>query len=88
MGRKETKGRRWRRSDRLHGGTLGDRCGVKPGDQERHQLANDDVRIVCVASAARDAMQTMVSGIGFGDELEYVDELTITHALLNRREVE
>jgi len=26
--------------------------------------------------------------IGFGDELEYVDELTITHALLNRREVE
>ena len=27
-------------------------------------------------------------GIGFGDELEYVDELTITHALHNRREVE
>ncbi len=27
-------------------------------------------------------------GIGFGDELEYVDELTITHALLNRRVVE
>ncbi len=27
-------------------------------------------------------------GIGFGDELEYVDELTITHALLNRRTVE
>ncbi|MEG2365306.1 MAG: recombination mediator RecR [Alistipes sp.] len=27
-------------------------------------------------------------GIGFGDELEYVDELTITHALMNRREVE
>lgn len=27
-------------------------------------------------------------GIGFGDELEYVDELTITHAILNRREVE
>ncbi len=27
-------------------------------------------------------------GIGFGDELEYVDELTITHALRNRREVE
>lgn len=26
-------------------------------------------------------------GIGFGDELEYVDELTITHALLNRREI-
>ncbi len=27
-------------------------------------------------------------GIGFGDELEYVDELTITHALMNRREVD
>ncbi len=27
-------------------------------------------------------------GIGFGDELEYVDELTITHALLNRRDIE
>ena len=27
-------------------------------------------------------------GIGFGDELEYVDELTITHALLNRREID
>lgn len=26
-------------------------------------------------------------GIGFGDELEYVDELTITHALMNRREI-
>ena len=29
---------------------------------------------------------TIARGIGFGDELEYVDELTITHALLNRRE--
>ncbi len=27
-------------------------------------------------------------GIGFGDELEYVDELTIAHAINNRREVE
>ena len=27
-------------------------------------------------------------GIGFGEELEYVDELTITHAMMNRREVE
>ena len=32
-------------------------------------------------------VSTIASGIGFGDELEYVDELTITHALLNRREV-
>lgn len=28
---------------------------------------------------------TIARGIGFGDELEYVDELTITHALMNRR---
>ena len=28
---------------------------------------------------------TIARGIGFGDELEYVDELTITHALRNRR---
>ena len=31
---------------------------------------------------------TIARGIGFGDELEYVDELTITHALLNRRAIE
>lgn len=31
---------------------------------------------------------SIARGIGFGDELEYVDELTIPHALLNRREVE
>lgn len=31
---------------------------------------------------------TIARGIGFGDELEYVDELTITHALLNRRPLE
>ncbi len=31
---------------------------------------------------------TIARGIGFGDELEYVDELTITHALINRRSVE
>ena len=30
---------------------------------------------------------TIARGIGFGDELEYVDELTITQALMNRREV-
>ena len=32
-------------------------------------------------------ISTIARGIGFGDELEYVDELTITHALMNRREV-
>ena len=31
---------------------------------------------------------SIARGSGFGDELEYVDELTITHALRNRREVE
>lgn len=31
---------------------------------------------------------SIARGIGFGDELEYVDELTITHAMLNRREIE
>ena len=33
-------------------------------------------------------VSTIARGICFGDELEYVDELTITHALLYRREVE
>ncbi|MFI3281614.1 MAG: recombination mediator RecR [Rikenellaceae bacterium] len=33
-------------------------------------------------------ISTIARGIGFGDELEYVDELTITHALLNRRKAE
>lgn len=32
-------------------------------------------------------ISTIARGIGFGDELEYVDELTITHALNNRREL-
>ncbi len=31
---------------------------------------------------------TIARGIGFGDEIEYADELTISHALANRREVE
>ena len=31
---------------------------------------------------------SIARGIGFGDELEYVDELTITHALMNRRDIE
>ena len=31
---------------------------------------------------------SIARGIGFGDELEYVDALTITHALMNRREME
>ena len=33
-------------------------------------------------------VSTLARGIGFGDELEYVDELTITHALMNRRPLE
>lgn len=31
---------------------------------------------------------SIARGLGFGDELEYVDEMTITQALINRREVE
>ena len=30
---------------------------------------------------------TIARGIGFGDEIEYADELTISHAIANRREV-
>ncbi len=30
---------------------------------------------------------TIARGIGFGDEIEYADELTISHAIVNRREV-
>ena len=33
-------------------------------------------------------VSTIARGIGFGDELEYVDEMTITQALIHRREVE
>ena len=32
-------------------------------------------------------VSTIARGIGFGDELEYVDELTIRQSLMNRREV-
>lgn len=32
-------------------------------------------------------ISTIARGIGFGDELEYADELTISHALANRREI-
>ncbi len=30
---------------------------------------------------------TIARGIGFGDEIEYADELTISHAIANRREI-
>lgn len=30
---------------------------------------------------------TIARGIGFGDEIEYADELTISHAIVNRHEV-
>ncbi|MFR9522956.1 MAG: recombination mediator RecR [Rikenellaceae bacterium] len=32
-------------------------------------------------------ISTIARGIGFGDELEYVDQLTITHALMNRQKL-
>lgn len=31
---------------------------------------------------------SIARGVGFGDELEYVDPLTLTHALTHRREIE
>jgi recombination protein RecR len=31
---------------------------------------------------------SIARGIGFGDEIEYADELTVSHAIRNRREVE
>ena len=44
--------------------------------------------VVKILKAFPDVKVTTIArGIGFGDELEYVDELTITHALMNRREV-
>ena len=30
-------------------------------------------------------ISTIARGIGFGDQLDYADQMTITHALLNRR---
>lgn len=30
---------------------------------------------------------SIARGIGFGDEIEYADELTISHAIVNRREI-
>lgn len=42
----------------------------------------------CLRQFPELKVTSIARGIGFGDELEYVDELTITHALLNRREVE
>ena len=47
----------------------------------------DTFRIKLMLSAGLLVIASAIF-IGFGDELEYVDELTITHALLNRREVE
>ncbi|MDR0907880.1 MAG: recombination mediator RecR [Rikenellaceae bacterium] len=31
---------------------------------------------------------SIARGIGFGDEIEYADELTVSHAIRNRREIE
>ncbi len=35
-----------------------------------------ELKVTCIAR-----------GIGFGDEIEYADELTISHAIINRREI-
>ena len=42
----------------------------------------------CLKRFERLKITTIARGIGFGDELEYVDEHTITQALINRREVD
>lgn len=42
----------------------------------------------CLRKFPNLKITTIARGIGFGDELEYVDEHTITQALMNRREVE
>ena len=61
-------------------------------DEEVCPICLDDERdrtTICVVEQVADVKVTSIArGIGFGDELEYVDELTITHALRNRREVE
>ena len=41
----------------------------------------------CLKRFSNIKITTIARGIGFGDELEYVDEHTITQALINRREV-
>ena len=41
----------------------------------------------CLKRFTHLEITTIARGIGFGDELEYVDELTITQALMNRREI-
>ena len=41
----------------------------------------------CLKQFKHLKITTIARGIGFGDELEYVDELTITQALMNRREI-
>ena len=41
----------------------------------------------CLKKFEHLKITTIARGIGFGDELEYVDEHTITQALINRREI-
>ena len=61
-------------------------------DRDTDPFARRRVRQCVAQQVVEDAVQhfrvTVYHGIGFGDELEYVDELTITHALMNRREIE
>ncbi len=42
----------------------------------------------CLKQFKHLKITTIARGIGFGDELEYVDEHTITQALINRREID
>ena len=68
------------------------RGGVKEVILAISTSVEGETTLFCLMNRLRQFPELKVTsiarGIGFGDELEYVDELTITHALLNRREVE
>ena len=86
------------------GGVISPMQGIGPSDLKIDMLidkvaAGDVKEVILAISTSVEGettlkpypdvkVTTIARGIGFGDELEYVDELTITHALLNRREVE
>ena len=75
------------------GGVISPMQGISPSDLKidllTERIARGGVKEVNRLRQFPGLKVTSIArGIGFGDELEYVDELTITHALLNRREVE
>ena len=76
------------------GGVISPMQGISPSDLKIDLLTERIARggVKEVMNRLRQfpgvKVTSIARGIGFGDELEYVDELTITHALRNRREVE